>query len=114
MLDDRRVVARHRLRLRNRRPSASFPNPTRSVMSAESRARCGLIFGLVRIRSSTFICIQINAAMQVTEVRDIQRTIIPFSEIGRSVVDPALRSACESAVDSRCNAGSTATLVEGI
>ena len=40
----------------------------------------GLIFGLIRLRSSTFISIQINAVMQVTDVNGIQRTIIPSPE----------------------------------
>ena len=40
----------------------------------------GLIFGLIRMRSPTFICIQINAAMQVTDVNGVQRTIIPSPE----------------------------------
>ena len=32
----------------------------------------GLIFGLIRLRSSTFIGIRINAAMQVTDLNGIQ------------------------------------------
>jgi hypothetical protein len=41
---------------------------------------CGLIFGLIRLRSPTFIDIQINAATQLTDMSDIQRTIIPSPE----------------------------------
>jgi hypothetical protein len=48
-------------------------------MFAESRRDRGLIFGLIRSRSSTFIGIRINAAMQVTDVSVIRRTIIPTS-----------------------------------
>ena len=53
--------------------------------------RCGrgLIFGLIRLRSPTFIGIQINAAMQVTDVNDIRRTVIPTPE-NRKVDDSAL------------------------
>src|SRR5947209_18483120 len=40
----------------------------------------GLIFGLIRVRSSMFIGIQIDAAMQVTNVSVIPRTIIPTPE----------------------------------
>ncbi len=40
----------------------------------------GLIFGLIRLRSSMLIGIQINAAMQVTDVNGIQRTLIPSPE----------------------------------
>lgn len=36
--------------------------------------------GLIRRRSSTFIGIQINVAMQVTDVSGICRTIIPTTE----------------------------------
>ncbi len=46
----------------------------------EPRCGRGLIFGLIRLRSPTFISIQINAAMQVTNVDDIRRTIIPTPE----------------------------------
>ena len=46
----------------------------------ESRVRRGLIFGLIRLRSSTFIDIRINTAMQVTDVNGIRRTIIPSPE----------------------------------
>jgi hypothetical protein len=40
----------------------------------------GLIFGLIRLRSSTFISIQINAAIQVMNASAIRRTIIQTSE----------------------------------
>ena len=40
----------------------------------------GLIFGLIRLCSSTFIGIRIDAAMQVTDVNGIRRTIIQTSE----------------------------------
>lgn len=49
----------------------------------------GLIFGLIRIRSSMFIGIRINAAMQVTAVSVIRRTIIPSPEnrkVGGSIL----------------------------
>jgi hypothetical protein len=40
----------------------------------------GLIFGLIRMRSSTFVGIRINAAMQVPDVNVIRRTVIPSTE----------------------------------
>ena len=40
----------------------------------------GLIFGLIHLRSSTFIDIQINTAIQVTDVSGIRRTIIQTPE----------------------------------
>jgi hypothetical protein len=40
----------------------------------------GLIFGLIHMRLSTFIGIQINTAMQVTNVSVIRRTVIPSPE----------------------------------
>jgi hypothetical protein len=40
----------------------------------------GLIFGLIRLRSSTFIGIRISEAMQVADVNGIWRTIIPTPE----------------------------------
>jgi hypothetical protein len=46
----------------------------------EPRVRRGLIFGLIRLRSSTFIGIRISSAMQVTDVSVIRRTIIPTPE----------------------------------
>ena len=41
---------------------------------------CGLIFGLIRAHSPMSIGIQIDVAMQVTNVIVIQRTIILTSE----------------------------------
>jgi hypothetical protein len=61
----------------------------------------GLILGLIRLRSSKFIAIRINTTVQVTNANGTRRTIIPSPEIGRSVVGPTLRPACESIVDSR-------------
>ena len=46
----------------------------------ESRVRRGLIFGLIRLRSPTFIGVRINAAMQVADVNGIQRTTIQTTE----------------------------------
>jgi hypothetical protein len=40
----------------------------------------GLIFGLIRLCSSTFVSVRINTAMQVTDVNGIRRTIIQTSE----------------------------------
>jgi hypothetical protein len=40
----------------------------------------GLIFGLIHLRSFTFIGIRIGAVMQVTDVNGIQRTIIQTTE----------------------------------
>jgi hypothetical protein len=40
----------------------------------------GLIFGLIRLRSSAFSRVRFNAAMQVTDVNGIRRTIIQTSE----------------------------------
>jgi hypothetical protein len=40
----------------------------------------GLIFGLIRIRSSVFISVRINLAMQVPDVSGMQRTITPSPE----------------------------------
>jgi hypothetical protein len=44
--------------------------PKRHVRESLVGAR-GLIFGLIRLRSSTFICIQINATVQVSDVNGI-------------------------------------------
>jgi hypothetical protein len=49
-------------------------------MSASRGRDRGLIFGLIRVRSSSFIGIQSDAAMQVTNVSVIRRTIIQTSE----------------------------------
>jgi hypothetical protein len=60
---------------------ASSPSPVRSERHVrELRWDRGLIFGLIRLRSPTFIGVRINAAMQVAEVNGIWRTIIPTSE----------------------------------
>jgi hypothetical protein len=40
----------------------------------------GIPLGLIRLRSSKFIGIQINATMQVMDVRAIWRTTIPSPE----------------------------------
>ena len=47
----------------------------------------GVIFGLTRIRSSVFINVRINSAMQVPDVSGMQRTITPSPKIGRSAVN---------------------------
>lgn len=52
----------------------------------------GLIFGLIRMRSPTFISVRINAAMQVADVNVTRRTIIPT---------PENRKACGSTTASR-------------
>jgi hypothetical protein len=73
--DKLQVVLGCCLRLRNRSPSCR-PYPTEaSCPPSRWRDR-----GLIRIRSPTFIGIRINSAMQVTDVSDIRRTIIPASE----------------------------------
>jgi hypothetical protein len=60
---------------------ASSPSPVRSERHGrELRWDCGLIFGLIRLRSPTFIGVRINAAMQVADVNGIRRTIIQTSE----------------------------------
>jgi hypothetical protein len=48
--------------------------------STIGQAQCILIFGLLRLRSSTFIGIRINVAMQVMNASAIRRTIIQTSE----------------------------------
>jgi hypothetical protein len=53
--------------------------PPRRDLREQSRPG-GLIFGLIRLRSSTFIGVQSNAAMQVTNVSVTRRTIIQTSE----------------------------------
>jgi hypothetical protein len=56
-------------------------------MSEESQGDRGLIFSLIRVGSSTFIGIEIDVAMQVTDVGIIWRTLIQTSKkIGRSTV----------------------------
>jgi hypothetical protein len=60
---------------------ASSPSPARSERHVrELRWAPGLIFGLIRLRSPTFIGVRINAAMQVADVNGIRRTIIQTSE----------------------------------
>jgi hypothetical protein len=49
-------------------------------MSAKSRVRRGLIFGLICLRSYPFVDVRIDSAMQVTDVGIIRRTIIPRLE----------------------------------
>jgi hypothetical protein len=44
------------------------------------RGTGGLIFGLIRLRSSKFIGIRINTTVQVADVNGIRRTIIPTPE----------------------------------
>jgi hypothetical protein len=44
------------------------------------RSPGGLIFGLIRLRSSKFIGIRINTTVQVTNVNGTRRTIIPTPE----------------------------------
>jgi hypothetical protein len=54
------------------------PQPMSVILgvSAKQRSPGSLIFGLIRLRSFTFAGIQINTAMQVTDVNGIRRTII--------------------------------------
>jgi hypothetical protein len=60
---------------------ASSPSPVRSERHVrEPRWGRGLIFGLIRLRSPTFIGVRINAAMQVADVNGIPRTIIQTPE----------------------------------
>ena len=60
---------------------ASSPSPVRSERHVrELRWNRDLIFGLIRLRSPTFIGVQINAAMQVADLNGIRRTIIQTSE----------------------------------
>ena len=60
---------------------ASSPCPVQSERHVrEPRWGHGLIFGLIRLRSPTFIGVRINAAMQVADVNGIRRTIIQTSE----------------------------------
>lgn len=48
----------------------------------------GLIFGLIHLRSSTFISIQINGIVQVANVDGIRPTVVPTPE-NRKVSDGA-------------------------
>jgi hypothetical protein len=71
---------------------ASSPSPVRSERHVrEPRWERGLIFGLIRLRSHTFIGVQINAAMQVADVNAIRRTIIPSPENRKVGFGPAFR-----------------------
>jgi hypothetical protein len=49
-------------------------------VSTRQRSPGGLIFGLIRLRSPTFIGVRSNVAMQVADVNGIWRTIIPSPE----------------------------------
>jgi hypothetical protein len=52
----------------------------------------GLIFGLIHLRSPTFIGIQIDLATQVANVDGIRRTVIPTPEnrkVGALISRPA-------------------------
>jgi hypothetical protein len=73
------------LRLRTE-GSVAVPCPVRA---SRSRAAVGSVFGLIRLRSPTFIGVRINAAMQVADVNGIQRTIIPSPENRKVVGSPA-------------------------
>ena len=55
------------------------PSPVRAARTRAGWDR-GLIFGLIRLRSPTFIGVRIHAAMQVADVNGIQRTVIPTPE----------------------------------
>ena len=64
-------------------------------VSASQPGPGGLIFGLIRLRSSAFSHVRFNAAMQVTDVNGIRRTIIQTSEnrkVGGSTKASAVRS----------------------
>jgi hypothetical protein len=74
------MYERYRLGAARRSPPANGSTPRLSDR--------GLIFSLIRVRSSTCIDIQINAAMQVTNMCGIPRTITPTPEIGRLAVEP--------------------------
>src|SRR5918998_3616493 len=52
----------------------------RAKVSTRQRSPGGLIIGLIRLRSPTFIGVRSNAAMQVADVNGIRRTIILTSE----------------------------------
>src|SRR5947209_18799239 len=57
------------------------PMPPRAEgISASQPSPGGLIFGLVRLRSSAFSRVRFNAAMQVTDVNGIRRTVIQTPE----------------------------------
>jgi hypothetical protein len=59
-----------------------------SVMSASRKCDRGLIFVLIRLRSSMFIGIRINAVMQARDVNGIRRTISRVLKISRLAVKP--------------------------
>jgi hypothetical protein len=78
-------TARTRERKRSRDASACV----RSVQGRSPRDATGPgghVFGLIRLGSSTFIGIQLNAPMQVPDVSVIRRTNIPNPEYQRSAV----------------------------
>ena len=65
---------------------------------------CGLIFGLIRLRSSSFIGVRIHAAMQVADANGIRRTIIPTPEnrkVGSTRSRPNYPSRVDEAVLAR-------------
>lgn len=78
---------------------------------SEPRARHGLIFGLIRLRSPTFGRVRINAVMQVADVNGIRRTIIQVlknRKVGGSSPAPAI---CNSAtVSFGCKSSSVASI----
>jgi hypothetical protein len=51
-------------------------SPTTTKRSPRAIEPGGLIFGLIHLRSSTFIGIRINPAMQVADVSGIRRTTV--------------------------------------
>ena len=62
-------------------PGSSWPTSAwPSAVSVKPRARRGLIFGLIRLRSPAFISVQINVAGQVADVNGLRRTVIPTPE----------------------------------
>jgi hypothetical protein len=58
---------------------ARLPHDTRKA-DTRQQSPGGLIFGLIRPRSSTFIRIQITATLQVAKPNGIWRTVIPTPE----------------------------------
>ena len=66
----------------------SIPLPgisPRAKVCARQPGSSGLIFGLIHLRSPTFIGIQINVATQVTNVNGTRRTVIPTPENRKAV-----------------------------
>ena len=59
-----------------------------TVVSASRRCARGLIFGLIRLRLSTFISIRINAAIQATDVNGMGELLSRALKIGKSSVQP--------------------------